>query len=115
MVSKVRHVAATCRLGKSSTYIYTKMLFIGLQDATTRSDLTLSRRDRRLTALRAVPCDMSTRHITTTIETFVDIMSSTLIFSASEDEILICEVQNNTLLYNIGGPNYKNIIQKNDI
>jgi hypothetical protein len=58
---------------------------------------------------------MSTRHITTTFETFVDIMASTLIFSASEDEILIREVQNNTLLYNIGDPNYKNIIQKDDI
>jgi hypothetical protein len=42
-------------------------------------------------------------------------MASTLIFPASEDEILICEVQNNILLYNIGDPNYKNIIQKDDI
>jgi hypothetical protein len=55
---------------------------------------------------------MSLQQITTTIETFVDIMASTLIFSVSEDEILIHEVQNNTLLYNIGDPNYKNIIQK---
>jgi hypothetical protein len=42
-------------------------------------------------------------------------MASTLIFSASEDEILIREVQNNTLLYNIGNPNYKNVIQKDNI
>jgi hypothetical protein len=58
---------------------------------------------------------MSPRHITTTVETFVDTIASTLIFSASEDEIIICEFQNNTLLYNIGNPNYKNTIQKNDI
>jgi hypothetical protein len=58
---------------------------------------------------------MSPRHITTIIEMFVDIMASTLIFSALEDEILIREVQNNTLLYNIGDPNYKNIIQKDEI
>jgi hypothetical protein len=36
-----------------------------------------------------------------TIETFVVTMASTLIFSVSEDEILIREVQN-TLLYYIG-------------
>jgi hypothetical protein len=58
---------------------------------------------------------MSPQHNTTTIETFVDIMASTLIFSASEDEILMREVQNNTFLYNIGDPNYKNIIPKDDI
>jgi hypothetical protein len=64
------------------------------------------------TAPRAVPCDMTPPHITTIIETFLDIMASKLIFSASEYKILIREVQNNTLLYNIGDPNYKNIIQK---
>jgi hypothetical protein len=82
-----------------------------LQDATSRCDLTLSRRDRRNYCFEI----NTLRHIATTIDTFVDTMASTLIFSASEDKILLREVHNNTLLYNIGDPNYKNIIQKDDI
>ncbi|KAL4127218.1 hypothetical protein QTP88_011408 [Uroleucon formosanum] len=39
-------------------------------------------------------------------------MASTLVFSASEDEILIQEVQKNSILFNIRDKNYKNIILK---
>lgn len=42
-------------------------------------------------------------------------MASTMVFSASENEILIQEVQNNSVLYNIGDSNYKNIILKDNI
>ena len=42
-------------------------------------------------------------------------MASTLVFSASEDEILIQEVQKNSVLFNIGDKNYKNIILKDNI
>jgi hypothetical protein len=67
------------------------------------------------TAPGAVLRDKSPRYITTTVVTFVDTMASTLIFSASEDEIPIREVQNDTLLYIIRDPYYKNIILKDDI
>lgn len=42
-------------------------------------------------------------------------MASTLVFSASEDEILIQEIQKNSVLYNIGDKNYKNILLKDNI
>jgi hypothetical protein len=40
---------------------------------------------------------------------------SQLIFLQSEDEILVQEVQNNPVLYNIADANYKNIIIIDDI
>lgn len=42
-------------------------------------------------------------------------MASTLVFSASEDVILIQEVQKNSVIYNIGDKNYKNILLKDNI
>jgi hypothetical protein len=40
---------------------------------------------------------------------------SKVTFSPSDDEILVQEVQNNPILYNIGAADYKNIIIKDNI
>lgn len=40
---------------------------------------------------------------------------SKIIFLPSEDEVLVQEVQNNLVLYNIAEANYKNNVMKDDI
>jgi len=40
---------------------------------------------------------------------------SKIIFLPSEDEVLVQEVQNNPVLYNISEANYKNNVMKDDI
>lgn len=42
-------------------------------------------------------------------------MASKLVFSPSEDEILIQEVHANSILYDLAYTNYKNIIMKDSI
>jgi hypothetical protein len=42
-------------------------------------------------------------------------MARKLVFLPSEDELLVHEVQNNSVLYNIADENFKNNIIKDDI
>jgi hypothetical protein len=42
-------------------------------------------------------------------------MASKLVFSPSDDEILLQEVQANPILYDLANANYKNIIMKDNI
>lgn len=42
-------------------------------------------------------------------------MASKLVFSPSDDEILLQEVQTNPILYDLADANYKNIIMKDSI
>jgi hypothetical protein len=44
-----------------------------------------------------------------------DDMAKKLVFSPSEDELLVHEVQNNSVLYSIADENFKNNIIKNNI
>lgn len=84
------------------------MLFIGLQNATSRSDLTLSRRGRRLNCSES----STLQHVVTAIRR--DDMATKLVFSPLENKLLVHEVQNNLVLYNIADENYKNNIIKDD-
>lgn len=88
----------------SSISVSTEIVLSGQQDATGRDVSTFGRRDRRHNCLR------SSRHATHHGDTM-----SKLVFLPSEDEILIQEVQNNPILYNMATADYKNIIIKDNI
>lgn len=44
-----------------------------------------------------------------------DSMASELVFSPSEDEILLQEIQANPILFDLSDANYKNIVMKDSI
>lgn len=74
------------------------------QVATGRGDRTLGRRERRHYCSGSSTRDMS-----------FDSMASKLVFSPSEDEILLQEIQTNLILFDLSDANYKNIVMKDSI